>query len=109
MRFEYLEHIDDDLSWDGVQAALQAAVRPWRTGLLFPCMGFRVRSLGFKFKDLRFCSLRPGTVFRELPREKCSVLQERAVCVAFGEDIPKPYIITYIIPDSISFSIFFSI
>ena len=30
-RFEYLEHIDDDLSWDGVQAAVQAALRPWRS------------------------------------------------------------------------------
>ena len=30
LRFEHLEHIDDDLSWGGLQSAAQAAVRPLR-------------------------------------------------------------------------------
>ena len=29
-RFEHLEHIDDDLSWEGLQAAAQDAIKPSR-------------------------------------------------------------------------------
>ena len=30
LRFEHLEHIDDDLSWEGLQAAAQDAIKPSR-------------------------------------------------------------------------------
>lgn len=29
-RFEHLEHIDDDLSWGGLQSAASAAIKPLR-------------------------------------------------------------------------------
>jgi len=68
--FEYLEHIDDDLSWDGLQAAAQAAIRPWRIFktviLLGPFLLFTLTAEPKKMKNGRFHHISPHEHVRTL-------------------------------------------
>lgn len=64
-RFEHLEHIDDDLSWGGLQAAATEALKPSR------CRKCELRRLEFNGESIHLIGRGEGTMGKHMQLLDC--------------------------------------